>query len=359
MKSDVASMRSHRSNSIDCIRAFAVVMVLIFHVCAVYGPGNLDPVARWFLKYGFLGVDIFFPLSGFLITGFLLNNHDTTSIRTFFSRRIFRILPLYFLALAVYVIASLVTGQNADSLYNIWQNALFLTGWTIFHTGREAVPFTITWSLSVEEFAYILIGLGAWLLRKRLAVGLVFVVIFSLSLRLYLEVHELPLIYYYPPARLDSIAMGGLLAWAVYRQKKYIIGILSGALVVSLILANLNLVLWKTLLFMHVTLITCMVIYCIQTYLLGYRNRIIDLAASIGFYSYFIYLFHYFNISILALGAGKIGVGIPFWIFVALALGITYAQAVLSFRYFEGPAILFGRRKETERPTKPVFRPSE
>ncbi|MGY9046357.1 hypothetical protein P775_05705 [Puniceibacterium antarcticum] len=359
MKPVASRLRSQRSNAIDCIRAYAVMMVLIFHVCAVYGPETLDPVARWFLKYGFLGVDIFFPLSGFLITGFLLKNHDTASIRTFFSRRIFRILPLYFLALAVYVLASLTTGQNIESLHNIWQNILFITGWTIFHNGREMVPYTITWSLSVEEFAYILIGTGAWLLRKRLVVGLLVLAVFSLSLRFYLELQDLPRTYYYPPARLDAIAMGGLLAWTVSCQKKYILGILTGALVVSLVLANLNIVLWRTLLFVHVTLMTCIVIYCIQTYLLSYRNRIIDCAASVGFYSYFIYLFHYFNISILALVARKSGVEIPFWIFVLLALGITYAQAVLSFRYFEGPAILFGRRQETERPQKPIFRPSE
>jgi peptidoglycan/LPS O-acetylase OafA/YrhL len=344
MTSATDTMRAHRSNMLDCIRTYAVMMVLIFHVCFEYAPESLDRVALFFAKYGFLGVDVFFPLSGFLITGYLLKNYDRAGIKVFFSRRILRILPLYLLAIAVYVVAALATGTNLDALPNIWQNILFITGWAIFHNGREMVPYTITWSLSVEEFAYILTGLSAFFLRRRLPLALVVLTVFSVALRIYLN--EPKLAYYYPPARLDSIAIGGLTAWAIINKKKYILPVLVGGLLVSLTLANSFKLMWTTLLFMHITLMTCITIYLIQTYLLNLRHVVIDAIASIGFYSYFIYLFHYFNIAILGLVAHKLHIEIPFWIFVLLVLAASYGQAVLSFRYFEGPLMLFGRRHE-------------
>lgn len=353
MTSPAGTMRAHRSNMLDCIRAYAVMLVLIYHVCVEYGPGSLDSVAQFFAKYGFLGVDVFFPLSGFLITGYLLKNYDGEGIKIFFSRRIFRILPLYLLAIAVYVVAALATGKNVDTLHNIWQNIVFITGWVIFHNGRETVPYTITWSLSVEEFAYILTGLSALLLRRRLPLALMALAVFSVLLRIYLN--EPKLVYYYPPARLDSIAIGGLTAWAIASKKKYILPILVGGLLVSLTLANSFKLMWSTLLFMHITLATCIAIYLIQTYLLNMRNKLIDAVASLGFYSYFIYLFHYFNISILGLVGRKLDIEIPFWVFVGLVVAITYVQAILSFRYFEGPLMLYGRSNEHKTPQEPIY----
>jgi peptidoglycan/LPS O-acetylase OafA/YrhL len=346
MTSPAGTMRAHRSNMLDCIRTYAVMMVLIFHVCFEYGLESLDRVALFFSKYGFLGVDIFFPLSGFLITGYLLKNHDRAGIKVFFSRRVFRILPLYLLAILVYVAASLATGKNLESLHNIWQNILFLTGWVIFHNGREMVPYTITWSLSVEEFAYILIGISALFLRRNLPLALAALAVFSVLLRVYLNAPGLA--YYYPPARLDSIAIGGLTAWAIASRKRFILPVLVCSLLVSLGLANSFKLMWTTLLFMHITLATCITIYLIQTYMLNLRNVVVDAIASIGFYSYFIYLFHYFNIAILSQVANKLGVEINFWVFVLLVLAATYVQAVLSFRYFEGPMMLFGRRHESD-----------
>jgi len=353
MTSAAGTLRAHRSNMLDCIRTYAVMLVLIYHVGVEYGPGALDTVALWFLKYGFLGVDVFFPLSGFLITGYLLKNNDGAGIKVFFSRRIFRILPLYLLAIGVYVLACLVTGQNIESLHNIWQNILFITGWVIFHNGREMVPYTITWSLSVEEFAYILMGLSAFLLRRRLPLALVALSVFSIMLRLNLE--DVKAAYYYPPARLDSIAIGGLTAWAIASGKKYTLPVLVTALVVSLVLANNFKLMWNILLYVHITLMTCITIYLIQTYLSRVRFWLVDAVASIGFYSYFIYLFHYFNISILMMVFSRLGVEVPFWGFVVLVTAVTYVQAVLSFRYFEGPMMLYGRSRENQKPLAPLY----
>lgn len=348
MTSASGTMRAHRSNMLDCIRAFAVILVLIFHVCGEYDRTTLDSIAQLFGIYGFLGVDIFFPLSGFLITGYLLKNYDSAGIKVFFSRRIYRILPLYFLAIAVYVLAAFATGKNLDTIQNIWQNILFITGWVIYHNGREMVPYTITWSLSVEEFAYILTGLSAFFLRRRLPIALIAMIVFSMTLRLYLD--EPKALYYYPPARLDSIALGGLTAWAILNGKRFILPILVGSLLVSLALASSFKLMFNTLLFTHISLATCLLIYLIQTYLLNVRNWLVDAVAGIGFYSYFIYLFHYFNVAIVGIVAQKMGHALPFWLFVGLVLAITYAQAVLSFRYFEGPMMLFGRAQEQKRP---------
>lgn len=67
-----------------------------------------------------------------------------------------------------------------------------------------------------------------------------------------------------------------------------------------------------------------------------------------GFYSYFIYLFHFMVLEAQLMAEGALGLGrLPFWINAALCLAVTYGAAVVSFRWFEGPMLQLGRRLET------------
>lgn len=339
-------LQRHRSPLLDAIRGIAVLLVVFYHCTIEYEPQSLDAMARWLAKYGFLGVDVFFPLSGFLITGFLLRRHALHDVRVFFQRRLFRILPLYWLALATWLIAALVTGQGRELIPNLWQNALFITGWMIYANGRSTVPFTITWSLSVEELAYVIIGVAALFLRRRMPIAILLVGVASFLLRIWLGTQEsLRVLYFYPPARLDSIMIGGILAWFVHQKSNTVPAIIC-ILGASLLMSSVSDGAYRALLLFNVSLMTCLAIAVAQKYLYDWRSPFIIPLADIGFYSYFIYLFHYFNVTGLDLALSKFGLVLPFWPFSALVILVTYLQARLSFLFFEGPVMLWGRRHE-------------
>ncbi|WP_176438511.1 acyltransferase family protein [Actibacterium lipolyticum] len=345
---------SNRSALLDCIRAGAIIMVLVFHVATRYDTAELDAVAKWFMKYGFLGVDVFYPLSGFLITRFLVERSGPGHIRTFFLRRVFRIIPLYFVAVTVYLIASKVLGYEEELADKIWINYLFLTGWFIFFEGVDQIPFRITWSLSVEEFAYIAFGLFAWFSKKRFNAFLIALAVLPIGLRIYLNFRGFDDIYYLPLARLDSIALGGLTA-VMIRKKLPVLPILIAALIFVVLVGQSGEILRKSHFFTLVTLATCIFIALFETRFKGFKSLPTDMLGKLGFYSYFIYLFHFFNLYALTILAERlVPGGIQFWAMTLLCLAVTLIQAIISFRIFEGPLLAYGRTLETQRPAAVV-----
>lgn len=339
----------NRSALLDCIRALAIILVVFFHVASRYDPASLDTAAWVFLRFGSKGVDIFFPLSGFLITRFLLSEGGTTAIRTFFLRRLFRIVPLYFVAVTLFLAAVFVTGRDTHLIDRIWINYTFLTGWYAAVWGEDAVPYTITWSLSVEEFAYVTFGLLAWLSRRQFPLLLVVFCILPSLLRLYLIAATDIGIYFLPIARLDSIAIGGVTAWLLGRGAP-LLAIIPSVFAVTLCLALLDSLLWQALIYTMISLATCFCIVLAQTRLKGVTGPVIAVFANIGFYSYFTYLFHLFIIEAVLVAMSGLVAMPPFWPTALLCLGLTHGAAMLSYRYFEGPLIRYGRSLERPLP---------
>ena len=174
--SEVTHQGSYRPE-IDGLRAIAVVAVLIFH---------LDHAA---LSGGFLGVDVFFVISGFLITRLLLAEVESGApLRTiaarFYRRRVLRILPLY----AVVSLSCLVVGwflllptDFARTVRTALYGAVFQSNRVLFETtmyfspGADSEPLLHTWSLSIEEQFYLLwpvalFAISRWLGARRVAV---------------------------------------------------------------------------------------------------------------------------------------------------------------------------------------------
>ena len=145
----------HYRPELDGLRAVAVGAVLLFHLDATWLPG------------GFAGVDVFFVLSGYLVTSILLRDHyaGRLQLRTFYQRRIARIFPA-FLAMA------LVTLLAARFCYSSWDyasagaafsaallsiaNFHLLGQGNYFQLSADAQPLLHTWSLSVEEQFYLI-----------------------------------------------------------------------------------------------------------------------------------------------------------------------------------------------------------
>lgn len=337
---------SKRSVPLDCIRATAIVMVVVFHVATRYPDTALDPVAMLFRKYGTLGVDVFFPLSGYLITSFLIRHANAGSIRTFFLRRFFRIVPLYMVAVTIYLVAMRLLNQEPEIIDRIWIPYTFLTGWFIFFDGVDSVPYTITWSLSVEEFSYIVIGLAALVARRSLLAFLIGLSLLSIALRFYFNATGHEGIYHFPLTRLDSIAMGGILAWYMGRGVNVFWPVLLATLA-SMAMRTLGGAFAPTFLYTFVTCLTLLAITVSETWLSGYRGLVATACARVGFYSYFIYLFHFMVLEAQLMAERRLGLdSLPFWFNAALCLALSHAAALVSFRYFEGPMLQFGRRLE-------------
>lgn len=147
--------RSTRTfGALDGLRALSVIAVIWQHTSGNPGP-------EFFSKGGF-GVEFFFAISGFLITTLLLRERDREgriSLRGFYARRTFRIMPLYYLVLAVYVVLTL--GLRADTeegrgfIANLPAFATYTSNWFVDLDSGDTVTFYFAWSLATEEQFYL------------------------------------------------------------------------------------------------------------------------------------------------------------------------------------------------------------
>src|SRR5713101_1313888 len=150
---------------LDGLRSLAILPVLLFH----YGIRGLTG--------GFVGVDVFFVISGFLITSLLLRDIEDRnfSIIKFYERRARRILPALFFMLAVTTVLSVLVllprelsnyGKSLTAATAFVSNFFFWTESGYFDRAAEFKPLLHTWSLAVEEQFYILFPPFLWLISR-------------------------------------------------------------------------------------------------------------------------------------------------------------------------------------------------
>ena len=203
---------------IDGLRAIAVLSVVVYHALSQILPG------------GFVGVDIFFVISGYLITSIVIGDvrKGGFSLAIFYERRIRRIVP----ALIVVVLATLVAGYflltpgDYRELGNsaVWTigfiaNFFFWLNTGYFDAARETMPLLHMWSLAVEEQFYLVWPLLAamlvrWLTKQPRTVWFVLVVAFSTSLAASIVLTETApqTAFYLPATRAWELGLGALLA---------------------------------------------------------------------------------------------------------------------------------------------------
>lgn len=145
--------------SLDGLRGVAVLLVLVSHfgVLAPLGLTGITFVDHFF-RGGYLGVDIFFVLSGFLITSLLLNEHETHSkiyLLRFYGRRFLRLLPALCILLFFYSIITILEGQPFSSIApGIWASLFYYLNWLYTYSLPKG-DLGYLWSLSIEEQFYI------------------------------------------------------------------------------------------------------------------------------------------------------------------------------------------------------------
>jgi peptidoglycan/LPS O-acetylase OafA/YrhL len=199
--------------ALDGIRGIAIAMVLAHHL-----PNQL-PIYSHVTNHGWAGVDLFFVLSGFLITGILFDSrNDKHYFRNFYARRTLRIFPLYYGVIGAYTI------------FYLWHRQMNLArelGWfwsylTNFHIalrpqGELDLPLAHFWSLAVEEHFYLVWpAIVLWLDRKSLMRLCVCLMIVALAMRGGIALWgNYRAAYLLTPCRMDGLAAGSWLSLAV------------------------------------------------------------------------------------------------------------------------------------------------
>jgi peptidoglycan/LPS O-acetylase OafA/YrhL len=184
-----------RIPELDGLRGIAIFLVILCHYVsdATFSPRHsLATRIGGVLGLGTVGVDLFFILSGFLIGGILLNSRESPNYYpTFYLRRFFRIIPIYYSWLLLFgllrIIAVHMGGSAAEEFRTItpyWAYFIFIQNYFTGSTFVQAMWLIPLWSLAVEEQFYLLAPpLVRMLSRERLMKFLLGVVVFSLVLR--------------------------------------------------------------------------------------------------------------------------------------------------------------------------------
>lgn len=356
-----STTRGHRYlGGLDGLRALAVVAVVAYHTGASWLPG------------GFLGVDVFFVVSGYLITALLLHEHESSGsidLRDFWLRRARRLLPAVVLLVAgtVLFLAVVVPSELGDVGGQIAAAATYVTNWFLIvedrsyfdSFGRPEV-FQHLWSLAVEEQFYliwplVLAGGLRFIGRKRLAALTVLGIAASTAAMwlLYEPLSDTSRIYFGTDTRAAPLLVGALLAfawrpfvmgsaaarWAIGPWGRRVAD-LSGAAA----LVGLGWWAWATSEFddhlyrggfLLVALTTAVVIAAVAVpgSLLA-RALSVEPLRWVGVRSYSIYLWHW---PVIAVTQPRLDVDLSGWRLHALRIMVTVVLAELSYRFVETP----------------------
>ncbi len=341
---------------LDGIRGIAISLVLLFHLTAATLP---------LFRLGWCGVDLFFVLSGFLITSVLLASKGSGRyFRTFFARRVLRIFPLYYLVLFAVScfglpLAHLIgLARSTSAQGQIWY-WLYLSNWWN-GLGHNIYFLSHFWTLAVEEQFYLVWPLVVFLLNRRsLAYCCVGVAIVCPLLRTAFSVNpSVPeLLHRATIFRIDSLALGGLVAvfvadpFLANRIRPYL---QYAALLAAGILGTIMIV-WgqspvtRPMMTMGYTALAFASMFLVfhaatKSGTSGFLVRVLRLRPlrELGKYSYAIYVLHYPIVLLLLSVADRAALRFPgvdrslFIIStVVLGFGISYVAALLSWNLVE------------------------
>ena len=348
--------------SIDSLRALAVLAVIIYHVDVNYLPG------------GFLGVDLFFVLSGYLISSLIIKEFrktGTVNLYNFYIRRARRLLPaVYFMitiGLVVMVLFNevLLRKSHLDAIFGYIYSSNW---WYIFHKldyfdsfGAQS-PFKHLWSLAIEEQFYMIFPLlfllvnskkkskdGTYKLNKNFLYVVLGLILVSLIAHILLfDINNISRIYFGTDTRAFSLLVGvvGAILYPMERlhskvtpQQNMIYSVVSLASIATLITVMVYTSEYNTWLyrggFLLVAILGLIVIissgkqHTLMSKLLSFKPIVF-----IGKISYSLYLWHF---PILVLTTPVSEIGNPNIFFVILRIVLTFAVAIVSYVFVETP----------------------
>jgi len=334
---------------LDGLRGVAALLVLghhFFKSFPISGTGIWSTLQH-LTSFGQTGVDLFFVLSGFLITRILLASRDRADyFSSFYIRRALRIFPLYFLGLALYYLVVIPLKQESIPPFNLqwWYWCYFQNVGITFQSTNIEGPAHF-WSLAVEEHFYLIWPVIIYLVpRQRVAlVCYVMIAVALLSRAVMLNDGYGYLVLYFTPCRLDALAVGALLAvWErdgrlTAFSKSFII--LASALIIVMVIMMIslsnqssNIAQWSKY------LIYALFYGCIIGLIRNNSTRTIPLLSTgflrwTGKISYGLYVYHLFVIEVVAARLDQTQFSRIF-LFI-ICIGTSYLLAWASYTFYE------------------------
>ena len=336
---------------IDGLRALAVLPVILFHAGF-----------EWF-SGGFVGVDVFFVISGYLITTIIISEmaEEKFSILNFYERRARRILPaLFFVMAACLPFAWLWLapydlrdfGQSLVAVSTFSSNILFWWEKGYFDTAAELKPLLHTWSLAVEEQYYILFPiflLLTWRLGiKWVLVLLVIVFVISLSIAQWGAYIYPSSTFFLLPARGWELLVGAFVAfWLKHNRHldsilvNQILSLLGLGMIISSIVLFDESIPFPSFYALLPTIGTCLLIFCAVPKTIVHKLLSLKLLVGAGLISYSAYLWHQ---PILAFARHRWAVDLEDHILIGLCIASLFL-AWFSWRFVERPFRIKGKIK--------------
>ena len=348
--------------SIDSLRALAVLAVIIYHVDVNYLPG------------GFLGVDLFFVLSGYLISSLIIKEYRKTgslNLYNFYIRRARRLLPAVYFMITVGLVVMVLFNEvllrksHLDAIFGYIYSSNW---WYIFHKldyfdsfGAQS-PFKHLWSLAIEEQFYMIFPLlfllinrkkkskdGTYKLNKNFLYVVLGLILVSLIAHILLfDINNISRIYFGTDTRAFSLLVGvvGAILYPMERlhakvtpQQNMLYSVVSLVSIATLITVMIYTSEYNTLLyrggFLLVAILGLIVIissgkqHTLMSRLLSFKPVVF-----IGKISYTLYLWHF---PILVLTTPVSEIGNPNIIFVILRVILTFVLASASYVFVETP----------------------
>lgn len=295
---------------LDTIRFISILLVVLHHQFF-----ESNPLLKWFNDHGWVGVDIFFCMSGFLITGLLLkeiNKDGTINLKLFWFRRMLRLWPSWLVTLFLsFVMVFILSSSNStvrEALYEKWWHYLLHVGnYSYIFEGKIHTLYSHYWSLAVEEHFYFLWPvILIFFTTKKSLFGVVWsLIIASFMFRYYhiMNGGSEHLVSFSTHTRLDQLLMGCLLAFYFPTIKKlsYSSEIVMTVTMFSLYFFGLyicknnqDFIILNSLSYTVIGFATCLlIIIALKGNAWGLRKLLnLSIFAKLGVLSYGVYLIH-------------------------------------------------------------------
>ena len=335
-------LKSKYRPEIDGLRAFAVIAVIINHF------------NKSILPSGYLGVDIFFVISGYVITSSLSvrkSNNFWEFLIGFYERRIKRLIPaLVFFVLTASIFISffnydptITLRTGISSLFGLSNIYLLKQSTNYFAQSTELNLFTHTWSLGVEEQFYFLFPFIIWFSgfgkhslrgRKNLFIIVLFLVIISLIFYISIYTFDQSATYFLMPTRFWEMATGCLIYLLLEKKGEFLKNIekISPSLILILIISVMFLpISYAVPSTIMIVCLTSILIACLRENTKLFNFFISKNIVHIGLISYSLYLWHW---GVISLSRWTIGI---YWWSIPFQVLLIYTLAEFSFKFVESP----------------------
>ena len=344
----------NRVASLDGVRALAALLVMGFHFIGQFG-GHSPAWVRQASVVGQTGVDLFFVLSGYLITRILLDTAGAKGYyRAFYGRRVLRIFPLYFVFLVIYffVLPGVLGRETPDFMTQVW-SWFFLENVGQTFPSLGSLGSVHYWSLAVEEHFYLVWPfIVASVTRRSLLRIVVAVLVLSPILR-FVVASQGQSVFFLTPTRLDGLSLGAGLAILLAQPTGAPGWLLRLARALFLVLPCLLLPLFVMYSGSHGALLqacklsliplfyAAFVALCLIDEKMAPIRRLLELRwlRWVGSISFGLYVFHPACYTVIA-DVFPMGTTLQY---IVLAVGLSFLCAWASFRFIESPFLSLKR----------------